>query len=208
MQPRQSPRQRNAVRHILDEHKQLSAVIHGMLCFVRLVDKGEKVPDLMVFRAMLYYIREYPEQVLHPKEAQYLFAGLRDRASELDETLAELESQHTQVEALGRELERAITRYELEGSCAFPVFHDLVEKYAKFYFNHMRLEEEVILPAARRLMTPEDWNVVDAAFDGNRDPFARGDLKGGIMHRTDWNLRSKLRISQKFTQDFLNFALP
>lgn len=100
----QSPRQRNAVRLILDEHKQLSAVIHGMLGFVRLIDKGEKAPGLMVFRAMLYYIREYPEQVHHPKEDQYLFARLRDRTSKLDETLAELESQHTQGEALVREL--------------------------------------------------------------------------------------------------------
>jgi len=176
----QSPRQRNAVRHILDEHEQLSTVIHGMLYFVRLIDKGEKAPGLMVFRAMLYYIREYPEQVHHPKEDQYLFARLRDRTSELDETLAELESQHTQGEALLRELEHALTRYELEGSSAFPAFRDLVEKYAKFYFSHMRLEEEVILPAASRLLTPEDWTVVDAAFAGNRDPFAGADLKGGL----------------------------
>lgn len=176
----QSPRQRNAVRLILDEHKQLSAVIHGMLCFVRLIDRGEKAPGLMVFRAMLYYIREYPEQVHHPKEDQYLFARLRDRTSKLDETLAELESQHTQGEALVRELERALTRYELEGSSAFLAFRDLVEKYAKFYFSHMRLEEEVILPAARRLLTPEDWTMVDAAFAGNRDPFAGADLKGGL----------------------------
>jgi len=175
-----SPRQRNAVRLILDEHKQLSAVIQGMLCFVRLIDKGEKAPGLMVFRAMLYYIREYPEQVHHPKEAQYLFARLRDRTSELDETLAELESQHTQGEALVRELEHALTRYELEGSSAFLAFRDLVEKYAKFYFSHMRLEEEVILPGASRLLTPEDWTVVDAAFAGNRDPFAGADLKGDL----------------------------
>lgn len=176
----QSPRQRNAVRLILDEHKQLSAVIHGMLGFVRLIDKGEKAPGLMVFRAMLYYIREYPEQVHHPKEDQYLFARLRDRTSKLDETLAELESQHTQGEALVRELEHALTRYELEGNSAFRAFRDLVEKYAKFYFSHMRLEEEVILPAARRLLTPEDWTMVDAAFAGNRDPFAGADLKGGL----------------------------
>jgi hemerythrin-like domain-containing protein len=36
---------------------------------------------------MLYYIREYPEQVHHPKEDRYLFARLRDRTGELDEVL-------------------------------------------------------------------------------------------------------------------------
>src|ERR1700688_1614266 len=99
----QSPRQRNAVCIIQDEHEQLSAVTHGMLYFVRLIDKGEKAPGLMVFRAMLRYIREYPEQVHHPNEDQYLFARLRDRTNELDETLAELESQHAQGEALVQE---------------------------------------------------------------------------------------------------------
>lgn len=176
----QSPRQRNAVRIILDEHEQLSAVTHGMLYFVRLIDKGENAPGLMVFRAMLYYIREYPEQVHHPKEDQYLFARLRDRTNEFDETLVELESQHSQGGSLVRELEHALTRYELQGSAAFPAFRDLVEKYAKFYFRHMRLEEEVILPAAKRLLTPEDWAVVDAAFAGNRDPFAGADLSGDL----------------------------
>jgi hemerythrin-like domain-containing protein len=173
----QSLRQRNAIRTILDEHEQLAIVVHGMLHFVRLIDKGEKTPGLMVFRAMLYYIREYPEQVHHPKEDQYLFKLLRDRTNEFDATLVELELQHTLGEALVRELEHALTRYELEGSPVFPVFRDLVEKYAKFYFNHMRLEEEVVLPAAQRLLTPENWAVVDAAFAGNLDPFAGSNLQ-------------------------------
>jgi hemerythrin-like domain-containing protein len=172
-----SPRQRNAVRTILDEHEQLSMVIHGMLHFVRLIDKGEQAPGLMVFRAMLYYIREYPEHVHHPKEDQFLFKQLRDRTNELDDTLVELEFQHTQGEMLVRELEHVLTGYESEGSSAFPVFRDLVEKYAAFYFSHMRLEEDVVLPAARRLLTPENWAVVDAAFAGNPDPFAGVKLK-------------------------------
>ncbi len=174
------PRQRNAVRIILDEHEQLLAVTQGMLYFVRLIDKGETAPELKVFRAMLYYIREYPEKIHHPKEGQYLFARLRDRTNELDETLEELESQHMEGEALVRELEHALTRYELGGRFSFPAFRDLVEKYAAFYFSHMQLEEEVILPAAKRLFTSEDWGIVDAAFAGNRDPFAGVDLSNDL----------------------------
>jgi hemerythrin-like domain-containing protein len=173
----QSPQQRNALRTILDEHEQLSMVIHGMLHFVRLIDRGEKAPGLMVFRAMLYYIREYPEQVHHPKEDQYLFKLLRDRTNELDDTLVELELQHALGETLVRELEHVLTRYELEGSPVFPLLRDLVEKYATFYFSHMRLEEEVVLPGAKRLLTPEDWALVDTAFAGNLDPFAGVNLK-------------------------------
>lgn len=176
----ESPRQRNALRTIMDEHEQLSMVIHGMLHFVRLIAKGDKAPGLMVFRAMLYYIREYPEHVHHPKEDQYLFKLLRERTNELDDTLVELEFQHTLGESLVRELEHVLARYELEGSPVFPMFRDLVEKYATFYFSHMRLEEEVVLPAAKRLLTPENWAVVDAAFAGNLDPFSGANLKDDL----------------------------
>jgi len=176
----QSPRLRNALRIILDEHEQLSVVTHGMQYYVRLIDKGEPAPGLMVFRAMLYYIQEYPEKVHHPKEDQYLFARLRDRTNELDETLAELASQHMQGEKLVRELQQALARYEEEGSSAFPAFRDLVESYAKFYFRHMRLEEELILPAAKRLLTQEDWAGIDAAFAGNPDPFSAAAMKGDL----------------------------
>lgn len=174
------PQQCNAVRIIQDEHERLSTVMNGMLHFVRRIDEGEKAPGLMVFRAMLYYIREYPEQVHHPKEDRFLFARLRERTSELDGTLAELEAQHAKGETLERELEHALARYELEGSAAFPAFRDLVEKYAKFYFNHMHLEEDVVLPAAQRLLTSDDWNVIDTAFAANRDPLAGAELKDNL----------------------------
>jgi hemerythrin-like domain-containing protein len=50
----------------------------------------------MVFRAMLYYIREYPQQVHHPKEDQFLFGRLRVRTHELDHVIDRLEYQHAQ----------------------------------------------------------------------------------------------------------------
>jgi hypothetical protein len=35
----------------------------------------------------------------------------------------------------------------------------------------------VVLPGAKRLLTPEDWALVDTAFAGNLDPFAGASLK-------------------------------
>jgi hemerythrin-like domain-containing protein len=169
-----------ALRVIREEHHRLSAVIQGMLYFVRTIDKGGQVPDLKVFRAMLLYISDYPEKVHHPKEDHYLFAQLRKRTHEADAVLDELEAQHGKGDALVRALEHALTRYELLGRTAFPEFLALVESYAQFYFAHMRLEEEAIMPAAQRALTPEDWASVDAAFDANRDPLAGGEYKEGL----------------------------
>jgi hypothetical protein len=70
-----------------------------------------------------------------------------------------------------RNLEHALTQYELKGSPALPAFRALMEDYAEFSSNHRHLEETLTLPAARRLLTKEDWDEIDAVFCANRDPF-------------------------------------
>jgi len=167
----QSPGPRNAIAVILREHEQLSTVVEGMRHFVRLLAAGAPVPGLMVFRAMLYYIREYPEQVHHPKEDRYLFTPLRQRTDEFDHVLDQLESQHARGEMKVRDLERALTRYELKGAPALRTLRALMDEYAEFYADHRCLEETLILPAATRLLTNDDWAEADAAFGANRDPF-------------------------------------
>lgn len=115
MQPR-APR--SAIQVILNEHRQLSGIIEGMQRFTHLMETGSKVPGPMVFRAMHYYIREYPEQVHHPKEDRYLFARLRARTDDFDNVLAKLEAQPAEGDARVRDLEHALTRYELQGEPA------------------------------------------------------------------------------------------
>jgi hemerythrin-like domain-containing protein len=178
----QTPGVRSAVQVIMREHQQLSTVVAGMQRFVELLGAGAKTPGLMVLRAMLYYIREYPEQVHHPKEDHYLFARMWHRDYDIDKTLAELEAQHAQGEEHVRNIEHALTRYELVGEAALPALRTMVNKYAAFYANHRRLEEEVILPAARKWLTPEDWDVLDEVFGANRDPFCGAKIEEDLGH--------------------------
>lgn len=178
----QYPATRRAVQTIVREHQQLSAVVNGMTRFVESLSAGGHAPEPMVMRAMLYYIREYPEQVHHPKEDKYLFERLRTRTDELDDVIDELEAQHVAGEARVRDLERALTRYELSGSAAAPALRTLVEEYAAFYSHHRRLEEEVILPAALRFLTAADWMELDEAFGANRDPFSGSEIQDEMDH--------------------------
>lgn len=168
----QTPVARKAVRVIIREHQQLSMVVTGMQRFVNLLGAGADVARPMMFRSILFYISEYPEQLHHPKEERYLFARLRHKANDLDKTIDELEEQHAQGKTRMRNIELALTRYELVGESALPVLREMVEEYAAFSANHRRLEEEVILPAARQWLTEEDWHELDEAFGTNRDPFA------------------------------------
>ncbi len=170
----------NTMRIIHDEHGNLASVIRGMQYFVREIDQGRPAPDLKVFRAMLFYINEFPNRVHHPKEDRHLFARLRSRSHEFDDTIAELERQHEKGEELVRRLNLALARYEFEGPAAFAAFRALVSEYAGFYFSHMRLEEEIILPAAVQFLLPEDWSAIETAFADNRDPLSGAELKSGF----------------------------
>jgi hemerythrin-like domain-containing protein len=158
-------------RVIQEEHNRLSAVMHAMRYFVRATADGANAPSLKVFRAMLLYIVDYPEKIHHPKE-EYLFSLLQRRTDSVSEEIAQLRTQHTQGEAMVRELEHELTRYELGGEPAFEAFATSVEKYVQFSFDHMRLEEQAVLPAADRFLTADDWNAVDRSFAENTDPLA------------------------------------
>ncbi len=151
-----------------DEHEYLSSVLQGMSYFVRKIESGGVPPDLKVFRAMLYYIMEYPEKVHHPKEDQYLFAKIKERTHQLDSELEALSVQHSKGELLAHQLFHALLDYEFGGKTAFSRFRDLVEQYAHFYFAHMRAEEERVIPVARLVLNDKDWKEVDAAFLENR----------------------------------------
>ena len=170
-------RQHPALRIVREEHERLAAVVHGMRYLLRAMDKKAAQPDLRVFRAMLLYISEYPERLHHPKEDAHLFAPLRKRTHEYDATLDELDAQHAQGEALVRRLEHLLLRYEFGGEREFAPFAEQVERYAEFYFRHMRIEEEIIFPALRQHFSQEDWEKADQEFIANVDPLAGADLK-------------------------------
>ncbi|WP_321940307.1 hemerythrin domain-containing protein [Paraburkholderia sp. J8-2] len=171
---------RSAIQVILSEHRRLTSVVNGMLRVTERMASDASSSGAMLMRAMLYYIREFPEQIHHPKEERYLFARLRGRTDELDAAIDELGRQHEEGEQYIHAIERSLTRYELEGAGALPVLRGEVSAYADFYAQHQHLEETVILPGARRYLTVADWVEIDEAFGANRDPFESLEIEDNL----------------------------
>lgn len=61
-------------------------------------------------------------------------------------------------------------RYEEHGANEFAAFAAAVGSYVKRYSEHMRKEEREVMPLAQRVLTPEDWVEIEAAFATRRDP--------------------------------------
>jgi nucleotide-binding universal stress UspA family protein/hemerythrin-like domain-containing protein len=155
---------------IRDDHRSLAAVIHGLEFLVREARASGVPPSFALLRAMLHYIREFPESLHHPKEDAYLFRRLRARTREFDATLDELERQHVEGRRLVENLERSVAAWEADPQGGLPGFATAVERFATSQMQHMALETKVVIPAARKHLTAEDWAEIGAAFAGGGDP--------------------------------------
>ena len=163
-----------ALQIIRDEHAALSAMLRSLLM---LVDNGpgdrpERFFD--VLRAMLFYIDEFPERKHHPKESTLLFPMLARAEPQLAEVISRLESDHVAGEARVRELQHLLLAWELIGDVRRVAFTQAAKDYVKFYFEHMRVEEMQLLPAAERVLTAGNWELLDKAFTSDIDPLAGG----------------------------------
>lgn len=163
-----------SLQTIREEHASLAAVLQSLQL---MLDKGpgdEPAAFFDVMRAMLFYIDEFPERQHHPKESQWLFPKVAERDPAAAETIARLEHDHVGGEAAVRELQHLLLGWELMGDGRREVFAQSLQRYVRFYLEHMRLEEAVVLPAAQQHFLAADWEAIDAAFASNSNPLAPG----------------------------------
>jgi hemerythrin-like domain-containing protein len=123
-----------------------------------------------VVRAMLFYIDEFPERLHHPKESNLLFPRVVKASPKVLGAIDRLERDHMYSEKAARELQHQLLAWELLGPSRRQAFIEAFGKYVDFYIDHMRLEEEVILPEAEKTLQASDWAEIDAAFAKNADP--------------------------------------
>jgi hemerythrin-like domain-containing protein len=161
-----------AIQKIRDEHRSISAVLHALKQLAREAQDARVKPDFRVYRAMIHYIDEFPEQLHHPKEDDFLFPAVAQRAPEAKPVIDSLKAEHRDGARLIRDLERALVFFEDGWPAGAAEFLRTVDAYADFHWRHMRKEELEVLPLAEKRLTAQDWVAIDEAFDVNQDPIA------------------------------------
>jgi len=159
-----------ALSLLRDEHAALSALLRTVMLMLAQSRASGRAPDFGALRAMLFYIAEFPEQRHHQKESRLLFPLLRARTPLAREVLDRLDREHACGEARIRELEHALTAWEMLGAARADAFEHAMRRYEAFYLAHMALEEEEILPLAERALSETDWRHLDAEMAGEADP--------------------------------------
>jgi hemerythrin-like domain-containing protein len=158
-----------AIAIIQDEHRAITAVVEGLRHLVDEIVAGRMPADHEVLRALFHYIEQFPERLHHPKEDDFLFARIKVRRPEAKPLLDALHREHEVGRERFAELKAMWERFRGDPA-TLPAFAEGVERYSHFHWQHMRKEEDQVLPLAAEALTTEDWEAIDAAFASNNDP--------------------------------------
>lgn len=159
-----------ALTIIREEHRSLTAVIRSLQHLAREGARGDADLDHELLTIILDYVDAFPNRFHHPKEDEYLFRALRRRTMAGAVALDELEAEHARGDALIRELRHLLARCRIAGRQAREAFAAAVEEYARYHWEHLRKEEDIVLPLAEAHLTAADWEGIDRAFRANDDP--------------------------------------
>ena len=155
---------------IRDEHAAVAAMLRSLILMVERGPHDDQQQYFDVLRAMLFYVDEFPERHHHTKESELMFPKIGSTSPDVRVAIERLDREHARGEQLVRELQHLLTAWEMIGDSRRAAFEGACRRYIKFYLEHMRLEEEVVLPAAEQNLSEEAWAEVDRAFAENRDP--------------------------------------
>ena len=161
-----------AIRILRNEHRSISSVLHGLQELARTAQSPLVRPDFSVLRAMIYYIDAFPERLHHPKENDALFPRILLRSPAAAALVQELRDEHDKGAKRIRDLERALTTFEIAWPFGADRFEEVVRAYSNFHWDHMRKEERVLLPLAEAALTEKDWKIVADEFALNEDPIS------------------------------------
>jgi branched-chain amino acid transport system ATP-binding protein len=162
------------------EHRNMRRVASALSALAKRLAAAANADDLHTVALIADYLDAFPARYHHPKESGLLFAQIRRRSGEGGETLDRLDREHKVVPrqvARIRALAATVSAND-QASVA-----RLIEESARFCATleeHMRLEEEVALPLARRVLLSEDWATIDAAFAAHRDPLGDPRADGDV----------------------------
>lgn len=169
-----------AVKTLKNEHRNLAQVLNCLSDEVdRIRDLDEK-PDLDLLFSIVYYIRVFPDRHHHPKEDEFLFKRLRQRTHEANQVIGELEREHEEFEQLLKNLEQALRNYDQRYPKGFDELERQVQAYLEFQWQHMKKEEDLVLPIAVKALLDEDWAAMNNAFLRHDDPMFGENVRAGF----------------------------
>ena len=140
------------------EHRYMGTLLKLVETQLELLEQGEPVEPQVLYES-LHYMTEFPDAFHHPREDL-----LYQRASELDAKLADnvdtLQREHDYLTELGATALAAVTTWDSSGGKKGDPAKS-VRAYIDTMYRHMSAEESLVFPDIERVLSPEDWAMLE-----------------------------------------------
>lgn len=141
------------------------------------VDSAER-PDFDDLREMLFYLDDVSARARHADECELLFPRIRERCPVLRPVLDRLEAERERSENAVRELEHALTAWQLMGDSRREDFRALARGFANGLLGHLEVAKNYVLSVAGDFLSPADWHAVDEGLRRRRGALAEHMARG------------------------------
>jgi len=126
-------------------------------------------PNFGLLDEAVDYMRNYADEYHHPWENK-LFVHFAGRDPALDKVMACCEAQHHEMLKSGAELAEALDCILHDAVIPMDKFTDRLEQFVQQQSEHLKLEDEVLMPTLLGTATTVDWQELELELSRPDDP--------------------------------------
>ena len=158
----------DALRIISEDHNNLWRLATTVDQLANEIEGGASLEGDF-FDLVLVYMAQFSQRSHHPKEDDYLFPILRQRSTDAATTLNALQADHRGDPAKLQAL-RASVVATVAGTLSVASLASQLRSYTAHLKTHILLEEQKLLPLARKVLLKEDWTDINRVFHDASHP--------------------------------------
>ncbi len=162
------------------EHRNMRRVANALGVLAQRLSVAPTGDDLHTVALIADYLNAFPLRFHHPTESDLLFAQIRRRSNESGEILDRLDREHQLTPAQVTRIRDLAATFPAGDRARIAGLIDEIASFCALLDEHMRIEEEVAFPLARRALAAEDWAKVDAGFAAHVDPLGDPHAEGDV----------------------------
>ncbi len=161
------------------QHRDFSRVLKALEAIADGPLEERRRDDMAQLFDICHYAQVFPDALHHPDEERYVFGPLRKVATDHLEMIDEIHDEHELTEALTVGLRDAATAFD-KGKSDADTLRQAIRNYLHFQFEHMRKEENILLPLVEQALDAGQYHEATRAFSGHADPLFSENLAVGF----------------------------
>lgn len=168
--PAARSRSEQAIRIIVREHQGLWRIIDLLDLLEQDMNINATQPDELLFGTIFDYIEHFSNRVHSQPTEIRLYQLLREKCPDTSELLDKLEKGYVIGHQRLQELRQLLRECMINWPDGREAFGHALSRFSGALRKHIKKEEGVVIPRAREVFAPEDWDSITAARDQQDDP--------------------------------------